>query len=40
MLHDQVKSFVDNTALVSIMHAGGGGGGGGPAPAKPAGFSK
>ncbi len=40
VLHDQVKSFVDDTALVSVMQSAGGGGGGGAAPARPAGFSK
>jgi homoserine acetyltransferase len=40
VLHDQVKSFVDDTALVSMLVPAAGGGVGGPAPAKPAGFSK
>ncbi len=38
LFHDQVKSFVDNTALVSMQPTAAGRGG--PAPAKPAGFSK
>ena len=40
VLHDQVKSFVDNTALVSIQSPGSGAGAAAPAADKPAGLSK
>lgn len=40
VLHDQVKSFVDNTALLSIRAPGAGAGGGAAPAAQPAGLSK
>jgi hypothetical protein len=40
VLHDQVKSFVDDTALLTIQSPGAGLAAAGPAAAKPAGLSK